>query len=46
MKSEEKNKLKKCDKKKIYNQEEIEEIKESYKLGIEYYKDVEKKIEN
>lgn len=30
----------------IYEKEEIEELKESYKLGKEYYKNLEKKIKN
>jgi len=43
MKNKEKNNLKK---KKKYEKEEIDDLKESYKLGKEYYKNVEKKIKN
>ena len=44
--SDEKNeKSKNVTSKKIYDQEEIEDLKESYKLGKEYYKNIETKIE-
>ena len=43
MKNKEKNNLKN---KKIYEKEEIDDLKERYKLGKEYYKNVEKKIKN
>jgi len=43
MKNKEKNNLKNN---KIYEKEEIDDLKESYKLGKEYYKNVEKKIKN
>ena len=38
-------KLKKCNKQEVDTKEEIEDLKESYKLGKEYYKNVEEKIE-
>lgn len=43
MENKEKNNFKN---QKMYEKEEIEDLKESYKLGKEYYKNVEKKIKN
>ena len=36
-------KLKKCNKKAKENKEEIKDLKENYKIGIKYYKEVENK---
>ncbi len=45
MRNKKNEKSKKSNKQKVYDREENEDLKECYKLGKKYYKNVENKIE-